>query len=116
MLRYLRQEPKARERRNKDRAIVNILIEEYGWLMRLVAENPKIKDSVVRLVQDYATYDRCWRKALAEDETLRGVDYVDKTKYEQEKQVQLGYEAGYYEDIIKQNPDLSKVDKLDIIN
>lgn len=95
MLAYLKREPKARERRFKDRAIVNLLSKQYGWLMRLIAETPAIKESVVRLVQDYASYDRAWRKLLADEENkhLRGSDYGDKVKYEQEKLVELGYDA-----------------------
>lgn len=95
MLAYLKSEPKSRERRFKDRAIVNLLSEQYGWLMRLIIDNPSIKESVVRLVQDYATYDRAWRKILSDEENkhLRGSDYGDKLKYEQNKLVELGYDA-----------------------
>lgn len=87
------EEPRARERKNKDRAIVNLLIKEYGWLDRLILENPKIKDSVIRLVGDYGSYDRLWRDILKKNKKLRGSDYGDKVKLEQEKMIELGYQA-----------------------
>jgi hypothetical protein len=43
---------------------------------------------------DAASYDRQWRKLLAENESLRGSDYGDKKVLEDEKMVELGYQPG----------------------
>lgn len=79
-----------RERKNKDEGIVNLLIRRYG-LQPAIDRREINKDGIVALVQDYATMDRAWRKVLEEREDLRGKDYGDKDRLEQEKMKQLGY-------------------------
>lgn len=87
LLAYLQAQPKARERKNKDRAIVNLLIKD----------NPQLalvdKDTLIKAIRDYTSYDRQWRKILDEHEALRGSDYGDKEQLEQEAQIALGYGA-----------------------
>jgi hypothetical protein len=89
---YLQSEPRARERTNKDRAIVNLL----------VAHNPTLKtidkNVLVDLVKDHNSMDRMWRKILEERPDLRGADYWDKEILEQKKILNLGYEVGYSRD------------------
>ncbi len=84
---YLEAEPRARERKNKDRAIVNLLLKTYS-LEHLT------KEGLIELCHEFQTYDRAWRMILAEREELRGSDYENKTVLEQEKVVELGYEIG----------------------
>ena len=85
----MRKFPKARERKMKDKAIVHMLVERYGF-----QEGVPVKE-LVNFVQDYATYDRAWRKILFENPGLRGTDYEDKERLEQERMIDLGYEPGY---------------------
>src|SRR3990167_3878921 len=49
----------------------------------------------------YTSYDRLWRKCLNENEHLRGKDWNDRRIYEEQAQINLGYEAGYRSDIKK---------------
>lgn len=83
---YLQAEPKARERANKNRAIGNIMIKDYG----LVIDKAKMAD----MVDEILSADRAWRKVLEDNENLRGSDYSDKTILEQEKMLELGYQPG----------------------
>ena len=93
---YLDDEPKFRERKNKDRGIVNLLMRRYGAL-RIAVESGAIgKDTVTAIVQDYASMDRAWRKTLEEVPRLRGSDYDEKDRLEAEKMVELGYNAPKY--------------------
>jgi hypothetical protein len=86
---YLEREPKARERRNKDRALVNLLMERYPEL-----QNVK-KETLISAVQDFNSMDRYWRLTLKNRKDLRGQDYEDKAYYEQREKISLGYESGY---------------------
>ena len=48
----------------------------------------------------YSSLEREWRNVLMNEPHLRGTDYEkEKTNLEQEKQLELGYEVGYFADI-----------------
>lgn len=94
---YLETEPRARERKEKDRALVNLLLRRYPELGTVK------KDTLIDMVKDYNSMDRCWRLVLNERPELRGTDYEDKAMLEQEKQLELGYTPGYDDDIKKDN-------------
>ena len=92
---YLETEPKARERRNRERALINLLLEKYQFFKDIP------KQTLIDFCHDFASYDRIWRKVVSENPTLQGSDYKDKNGLEQEKMLSLGYEAGYHQDIKK---------------
>lgn len=73
---YLQIEPRARERKNKNRAIGNVILEDY------YLDIPK--QTMSEIVAEILTYDRVWRKILEENPALRGMDYLDKQKLENE--------------------------------
>jgi len=95
---YLKEQPKARERAHKDRAIVNLLIVRYPSLGVAIQSGVMSKNLVIALVQDYASYDRAWRQALEQNPQLRGKDYHEKDRLEQEKQIELGYSPTHHAD------------------
>ena len=74
VIEYLKEEPLARERKNKDRAIVNLLLKHYQCL------TPIRKEILIEVVRDYNAMDRYWRDTLANTPSLRGSDYEDKKK------------------------------------
>lgn len=84
---YLVEQPKFRERKSKDRGIVNLLCERYPSLKDVP------KEHIIAAVQDYASMDRAWRQILSRETNahLRGKDYDDKEALELEKQRELGY-------------------------
>lgn len=92
ILNYLRGEPKFRERANKDRGIVNLLLKRYPAL-------EPFKSQLIDFVKDHNSMDRLWRQALEHHPDLRGNDYEDKIKLEQAKEVALGYSPSYNSDI-----------------
>lgn len=88
---YLESEPLFRERKNKDRGIVNLLLKRYVGLKMAIERRDITKDQIVSLVQDYATLDRSWRKTLEENPALRGQDYDSKDILEAKAMSGLGY-------------------------
>lgn len=74
-----------RERSKKDQGIVSLLRERYPALNGVSVE------TLVACVQEYASMDRCWRKALEDHEELRGSDYDQKDELEAKKMAELGY-------------------------
>lgn len=90
---YLEEQPLARERSNKDRAIVNVLLRDNKFFP--IAQQIKRKEIDIKLltlfVQDYNSTDRAWRKVLEERPELRGKDYENKDELESETRKQLGY-------------------------
>lgn len=81
---YLEVEPRARERRFHKRAIVNVLLQN---------KYPKLKDIdkdlLIDFCADFENGTRLWRDILQFREDLRGLDYVDKKVYTQNKLIQL---------------------------
>jgi hypothetical protein len=82
---YLKDEPRFRERSNRERGIVNLLLNKYPILKDVP------KDTLVELCHDFSNMDRCWRKILEEQPTLRGKDYDDKPELEKNAREELGY-------------------------
>ncbi len=92
LLNYLKQEPRARERANKNRAIGNLILERCGEKMENDRYDLTIsKENMSEMVGEILSLDRKWRKILEENPDLRGTDYKDKARLEEEKLVELGY-------------------------
>lgn len=92
---YLQEEPRARERKNKNRAILNIVAKKYGLQFdeQGSLELKISKDRMADLVSDVLTFDRAWRKCLEKFSDLRGNDYRHKKKLEEVYQKDLGYKT-----------------------
>lgn len=88
---YLEEQPLFRERKNKDRGMVNLLMRRYGGLERAIREGLLTKETITAIVQDYASMDRAWRQALEKHPHLRGTDYDEKDHLESKKLEELGY-------------------------
>lgn len=91
LLDYLKQQPRARERKNKNQAIGNILMKKYSVDYDLGVFNVT-KSELADIVGEVLTLDRQWRKILEENPNLRGTDYKDKSRLEEEKLIELGYD------------------------
>lgn len=91
---YLREEPKFRERRNKDRGIVNLLIKRM-WQLGEGSANTHYKEHLIAFAQEYASMDRVWRQALERNPELRGSDYGERVALVQKKQQELGYNVSH---------------------
>lgn len=98
---YLEKQPLFRERRNKDRGIVNILIGRHYKLGEAIRTGMVSKEFVTEVMQEYASMDRYWRLALKDNPELRGKDYDDKRALEQERELELGYSPGHHADVKK---------------
>lgn len=85
---YLQREPLFRERKKKDAGIANLLIKRYPVLANISRE------TIVAMVQDYASMDRAWRQLLERRPELRGTDYDEKVALEEKKLAELGYNLG----------------------
>lgn len=86
LLQYLKEQPLARERKNKNRAIGNIIIKKYN-LYPSFQDKEKLAD----MVGEILLLDRYWRKHLKENPDLRGKDYGDKDRLEEQFVLKLGY-------------------------
>ena len=91
LVKYLQDEPRARERKNKDRALINLLAKEYGFILRGLEDRTITKDALTNFVGDILYYDRKWRLILEQEPHLQGSDYGDKSKLEEKTKVELGY-------------------------
>lgn len=88
---YLEIQPLFRERKNKDRGMVNLLMKKYSGIDQAVKEGILTKDAITAIVQDYASMDRAWRKALEDNPKWRGTDYDNKDELEIRTMIELGY-------------------------
>lgn len=81
---YLEKEPRARERKNHKRAIVNVLLKAYPSLKEIP------KDTLIEFCADFENGTRAWRDITQMFTHLRGNDYdVDKKVLEQNKLIEL---------------------------
>lgn len=92
---YLEREPLFRERANKDRGIANLLIEKYHLEIE--------KSRLTAVIQDANSMDRYWRLLTRRYTELRGKDWLDGKRLAQQKEIDLGYEMGFNEDIKRLN-------------
>jgi len=95
MLEMLEAEPRARERRNKRRAVARILQKRYPVLKEISV------DTLIEVLDDGDSLDRYWRLILAEREDLQGSDYRTKKIVEERKEIELGYQGGFHS-LVKQ--------------
>lgn len=84
VLQYLKDDPRFRERVNKNKGIANLLMKKYALLLIP-------KDRRDDIISDVLNADRYWRMHTADNEELRGKDYNTKDEVEQQKVKQLGY-------------------------
>lgn len=88
LLTYLKQEPRARERSHKNRAIGNLALKKFYPNETFYHDD---KSKMADMIGEILTLDRQWRKILEENPELRGTDYKDKTLLEEKKLAELGY-------------------------
>jgi hypothetical protein len=81
----LQNKPKARERKNKWRAVGWVLKQTYPQLHGI--DPATLSD----ILAQASTLSRNWRKLLRDNPELRGSDYHDKYELEHRKRTQLGY-------------------------
>ena len=94
---YLEHHSYARERRFRNKALVEMLLEKHGDGSMFFPLS-KLKD----FVEDYVSYERVWRLVLEDCPELRGNDYKDKDIYEQKFEIErLGREVGYNQNVKK---------------
>lgn len=90
---YLEKMSQARERKFHKRAVVNVLLEDYPQFRGLD------KQKLIDFCADFESGTREWREITRLNPHLRGSDYEDKDKLEQQYQINRGYEANYQQDI-----------------
>lgn len=78
--------PWFRERKAKNFGIAKMLKNKYS-----VNIDPKTLED---LIVEASSLDRVWRQTLQNNPHLRGSDYGESEKLEQEKILELGYEIG----------------------
>lgn len=88
---FLEENVPARERANKDKALVMLLVRRQPMFRKAIEADLISMGMLLTMVQDYTSMDRAWRKILQDNEALRGSDYEQKELLEQEVQEQLGY-------------------------
>jgi hypothetical protein len=92
LLKYLKEEPYARERVNKNLAIANLLISRYNL--------PINQTLLTDVLHEAFNLERYWRLILKDEPSLRGLDYEQgKKTYEQAKEIELGYTPDYHLDV-----------------
>ncbi len=93
LLTYLKQNPEARERKNKNKVVSKFIWDRHHRLeeteeggFEYIAQH-----NFSDIVADILTLDRNWRLILKNNKDLRGKDYNEKFHLEVEKQRELGY-------------------------
>ena len=90
---FMKEIPASRQRKNKDRAIGRVL--ERHYITGLPIE------TLMEMIGEVISLDRYWRLIMSEHEDWQEGDYKDKDRLEQEKQISLGYQAGFEKDLLE---------------
>lgn len=90
LTKFLEVEPKARERKNKNKAVAYLIKERYNLDIR--------SDLLTEIVSDAQTLDRAWRKITLDNPELRGSDYEEKAALVEKAQARLGYSTATQQD------------------
>ena len=93
---YLLAEPRARERKNRAKAVWHILKIIHPSMVEI---NKSLFETDV--FTDIQSINRLIVLLQKQNSELRGNDYYDKTVYEQQAQIDLGYEPRYHYDVKK---------------
>ena len=93
--------PDFRERRFRVKYLAKLALRSCGLENKEETKNALTIQELADFAHTYTSYDRLWRKCLNENEHLRGKDWNDRRIYEEQAQINLGYEAGYRSDIKK---------------
>lgn len=92
VVKLILNDPRARERRLRNKAIGAILLKKYKLDIS--------QNMMAKIVKDAESGTRAWRAFLKENPEFRGSDYFkDKHILEQERKIDLGYVPGLYEQI-----------------
>ena len=97
----LEQHPIFRERSQRSIGLVKLALRKCGL------EGRHDRNEVISLSElaDFAvtfdSYRHAWGDVTRENPELRGSDYWEKEKLEQEKKLSLGYEPSYYQNLEK---------------
>lgn len=94
--RELELSPWSRERCNKNKFVARLL-----WKKWRIDEGRLHLGILEDMISDVSSYARMWQKVLQENPELRGKDYDTKFKVVQKKQLELGYESGFHDNIKK---------------
>lgn len=97
---YLTSTPLARERKNKDRAIGNLITNSFGKRSKVLFPSGEVeyhdfhltKAQLAEMVGEILTADRAWRKVTSENVSLRGSDYPEKKEKVKRALEHLGYQ------------------------
>lgn len=92
LLTYLKENPDARERSNKNKVIAKMIWDRHGVPSPLGGQEFSVtRPTFTDIVAQVLNFDRQWRKILHDNPELRGTDYNDKEMLEVEAQRKLGY-------------------------
>ena len=84
---FLKIEPAARERKNKNHYIGILVINKHD----LDIKRKGMAEVIGDIAGDILSMDRAWRKTLEENPEFRGSDYKKKHRLEKKVQSELGY-------------------------
>lgn len=93
---YCKEEYRARYLKNRDRAIVNVLLKHYPEMSQIP------KEKLIVFVSEAQTYARSFRKVLEDHpEWTNEIEKENKVILEQRTQLDLGYSPGHNQDVEK---------------
>jgi hypothetical protein len=97
---YLEREVRARERKNRYKAIRHLLLNKYPSIISQHLTNDRLED----IIFDSLAFNRSILRIQQEYEHLRGTDYNQKDSkkiLEQKTKIDLGYNPGHRQDVSK---------------
>lgn len=96
---YLENNPKFRERKNRGHLLCNLALKATNLGSKYSQGEKLTIQEMCEFAVKFDSYRHAWGDVTRTCPELRGSDYDEGEKLAQEKQIELGYTPGYYQDV-----------------
>lgn len=99
MVHYLENNPKFRERKYRGTLLCNLALKATGLGTKYSQGEKLTTQEMCDFAIKFDSYRHAWGDVTREVKELRGADYDEGERLAQEKQIEMGYSPGYYQNV-----------------
>lgn len=99
MVHYLENNPKFRERKYRGHLLCNLALKSTELGNKYSRGEKLTIQEMCDFAVKFDSYRHAWGDVTRECKELRGADYDEGERLAQEKQIEMGYTSGYYQDV-----------------
>jgi len=101
VIHYLENNPKFRERKYRGSLLMNLALKSLSLGGKYSNGEKLTTEEMCQFAVKFDSYRHAWGDVTRECPELRGNDYADGERLEQEKLMEMGYRPNYHQDVKK---------------